>query len=390
VAFQTNGQSVAPIDLVVEPRSRSTVHVNDVVPPGLDVSMAVSSPGVIVAERPLYFRTDLAGGADGATTVAGATSAATTFYFAEGTVRPGYVEYLTLQNPGDGPATAHLAFQTSGAVAAPLDVAVPPHSRVTVPVADHIAGPTDVAVTVTSDQPLVAERPLYFHTDQADGGTDVVGAIAPATTFSFAEGTTRPGFVEYLTLQNPGTALAGVRIEFQSAGGAAVPGVTVPVAAQARTTIRVNDLVPPGTDLGVTVAADQPIVAERAMYFDALGVNGGTALVGVTAAGSQFRFAEGTTRPGFTEFLTLENPGDRSSVAHIEFQPASAGLALAPLDETVAPHSRVTVVVNDHVPPGTDVSMSVTSDQPLVAERPMYFTTDLAGGANGGTVAAGA
>ena len=40
----------------------------------------------------------------------------------------------------------------------------------------------------------------------------------------------------------------------------------------------------------------------------------------------------------------------------------------------VPAHARVTVNVNDAVGPEMDVSMHVTSEEVIVAERPMYFT----------------
>ena len=44
----------------------------------------------------------------------------------------------------------------------------------------------------------------------------------------------------------------------------------------------------------------------------------------------------------------------------------------------VAGNSRATVHVNDVLPSGTDSSIHVTSDQPIVVERPMYFTSERA------------
>src|SRR5439155_17374267 len=66
------------------------------------------------------------------------------FFFAEGTVRPGFVEYISLQNPGGADATATLGFQASDdgghAVAVADDVvALPARSRVTVNVNQYVA-----------------------------------------------------------------------------------------------------------------------------------------------------------------------------------------------------------------------------------------------------------
>jgi hypothetical protein len=148
-----------------------------------------------VAERPLYFAADPALGSmvDGGTVVIGAPAAASSFSFAEGTVRPGFVEYLTLQNPGTTDASVTLAFQASNDLGAAVSVppkvlTVPANTRQTVNVNQHLSDnavptPINLSVKVTSTQPIVAERPLYFAADPAlgsmvDGGTVVIGAPA--------------------------------------------------------------------------------------------------------------------------------------------------------------------------------------------------------------------
>jgi len=58
-------------------------------------------------------------------------------------------------------------------------------------------------VLLTSDSEFIAERPMYFaYHGKWSGGHDVLGANAAATTWFFAEGTTRAGFDEWLCLQN--------------------------------------------------------------------------------------------------------------------------------------------------------------------------------------------
>src|SRR2546429_445764 len=160
----------------------------------------------------MYFDADPALGhaVDGGTVVVGAAAPATSWSFAEGTVRPGFVEYLTLQNPGDVPALATMVFQASddGNVPVALPdkaVAVPARSRVTVRLNDFILGPLNVSVKVLSDQPLVVERPMYFDADPAlghgvDGATVVVGAAALSTSESSAEDTFPLAFLDSLPL----------------------------------------------------------------------------------------------------------------------------------------------------------------------------------------------
>ncbi len=78
---------------------------------------------------------------------------------------------------------------------------VPGTSRVTVSprdklgVADDAAHDFSATVQCTNGGKIVVERPMYFdYKGVWTGGHDVVGATSPATSFYFAEGTTRPGF----------------------------------------------------------------------------------------------------------------------------------------------------------------------------------------------------
>jgi hypothetical protein len=135
------------------------------------------------------------------------------------------------------------------------------------------------------------------------GGHDVIGATAPSKSFLFAEGTFRPGgpssgggFVEYLTIQNPGATAATATVKFQASTDAntpvSVPDASQAVAANSRVTFNLNaylaskGLAPP-LNVSVAVSSDQPLVVERPIYFEAdpgVGrfVSGGTTVVGFT------------------------------------------------------------------------------------------------------------
>ncbi len=65
--------------------------------PGQDVSLKVTSDRGIVAERPMYF--DYQGKWTGGHDVLGANAPSKSWYFAEGTTRAGFDQWLCLQNP---------------------------------------------------------------------------------------------------------------------------------------------------------------------------------------------------------------------------------------------------------------------------------------------------
>ena len=52
-----------------------------------------------------------------------------------------------------------------------------------------------------------------------DGGHDVIGTTTLAGTFYFAEGTVRPNFEPYFTIQNPGGSTANVKLTYMKDDG---------------------------------------------------------------------------------------------------------------------------------------------------------------------------
>ncbi len=87
----------------------------------------------------------------------------------------------------------------------------------------------------------------------------------------------------------------------------------------------------------------------------------------------------------FDEFLLLSNPSEQDANVRVEYlRPTEAPLSR---DYYVAPHSRATIGV-DSLLPYDEVSLHVTSDTGIVAERAMYF--DYGGSMPGGDASIGA
>jgi hypothetical protein len=110
----------------------------------------------------------------------GATSLASTFYFAEGTCRPGFVPYFCIQNPGNTTANVTLTYMKGDGTTATDQVTVMPKSRLTTSPINKLGTGNDAAhdfsTKVTSDRPIVAERPMYFNYNGVwTGGHDVMG-----------------------------------------------------------------------------------------------------------------------------------------------------------------------------------------------------------------------
>lgn len=245
------------------------------------------------------------------------------------------------------------------------------------------------------------------------GGSGVQSETPPTSSFYFAEGTVRPGFVQYFTIQNPGGAPASVLVEYQAANDAgstlSVPSQNLTVPANTRMTVNLNDYlassqVATPANVSAKITSDSEIVAERAMYFSfdpGLGrkVDGGTAVMGASGPALNWKFAEGTVRPGFVQYFTIQNPGNQSATVTIAYQATTDGgtpIAVPAQQVTIPAGTRSTVNVNHYfsasgVTSPVNVSAAISSNVPVVSERPMYYSADpgLGTTVDGGTVVVG-
>jgi hypothetical protein len=155
---------------------------------------------------------------------------------------------------------------------------------------------SDLATTYVSDTQLTASIPA---TDIQAAGTAQVTVFTPgagesnaqtfttnATTFYFAEGTCRPNFDPYFCIQNPGSTAANVTLTYMKGDGSTATD-TVSVAPNSRSTVIPRNKLgtgnDPSHDFSTMVTSDQPIIAERPMYFNYNGVwTGGHDVVGFT------------------------------------------------------------------------------------------------------------
>ncbi len=109
------------------------------------------------------------------------------------------------------------------------------------------------------------------------------------------------------------------------------------------------------------------------MYFNLLGgeLAGGHCAVGVNAPAKKWFFAEGYTGPGFDTFITVQNPGAVAANINVTYYV----LGGTPINRThtVEPHSRFTIGAGNDAGEGLSIAVHVSSDQPVICERPMYF-----------------
>jgi hypothetical protein len=192
----------------------------------------------------------------------------------------------------------------------------------------------------------------------------------------FGEGATNV-FSLFFLLENPAATPANVTLTHLLEGGAPPVSYSIPVPPATRRTVFVNDV--PGlatAALSTIVSSDVPIVAERAMYANTTDRlwEGGTAGGGATILSTTWSFAEGSTG-FFHTYLLLGNPAGSPAAVTVQYRLPTGDVITRSYD--VAPQARRTIDVNVEVPElgSTSFAMSITSTQPIAAERAMWWET---------------
>jgi serine protease len=289
-----------------------------------------------------------------------------TWYLAEGSTAYGFEEYILVQNPGTAAANVTVNMMTPAGPLDPFDMSVPAQSRSTLRVND-IAQNVDVSAEVTADQDIICERAMYWA--NRIEGTDSIGVQSPSYTWYLAEGTTDYGFETYLLIQNPTNARTTVSVTYLTAAGP-VEKPAFTIDANSRYSINVaddNDILP-SKEMSFKVVADQRVIAERSMYWD--GRRGGHDSIGTDMPAQNWYLAEGSTDWGYEEYVLIGNPGAEAATVTLTCMTPTGPVVQPAM--SVAGGTRETVHLNESLPK-KDVSVQVSADHGVVAERAMYW-----------------
>lgn len=381
VAFLFNGATSQQLTCTVPALSRYTVDVNAVVGQGKEVSAKISSTrGDIAVERSQYFI--YKGAYVGSHVVQAAKAASRNWYFAEGYTGPGFDEYACVLNPGSSQASLTFCFQTPGGEQVKCG-SVPAHSRATFKVNDLLGDGVESSLELESDQPVVVERPTYFDylgvaANHWEGGHCVMGATSLSSNYYFAEGTTRAGFEEWVTVQNANGYAINVSATYLFGPGQGAPVTkSYKIGAKSRYTVFVPSEVGKDKDVSLRLTSRNKFLAERPMYFSfahaGLAFVGGNCSTGAAAPSSQQFLAEGYTGPYFEEWLCVQNPSNKASTVSVEYFTQEKG-ALPAKTVRVEGNTRSTILVNEHAGPDLSLASRITvqSGPGVVVERPIY------------------
>jgi hypothetical protein len=200
----------------------------------------------------------------------------------------------------------------------------------------------------------------------------------PVGTFKryFAEGAANSFFQTRFGVFNPGNQPARIALEYLGANGETRTSY-ISLDAHRHTFLTLNHATyhQPDDSFSTIVEADRQVVVDRTMSWDQQGY-GSHAETAIAAPATTWYLAEGSTGGAFDLFYLLQNPGDMAATVTVNYLRPSPAPPIVKT-YTVAPRSRRTIYVDTEDPllAATDLSAKITSDQRILAERAMYFST---------------
>jgi len=297
------------------------------------------------------------------------------FYFAGGLNTATAHSVVQVLNTNGQPASLRLIFYFGNGASYTELATVAAHAQAVIPVAQYKLQAGTFGLQLNADHQVSAQ--MTIARDGRDGDT-LLGNTAPGTTWYLAEGYTGLTFHETVSILNPDPAVAArVQLQLLPFGGRAGRTVSVTVAPHSNLVTDINALLP-GQSVAVIATSDRPVVVERTLTFSTPGPtgNGVTGYGMTTRAGSNtpatsWLLAEGTTVTRFQTFLTILNPNVTPALVTASFF-SRGGASLGSKTIVVDGRSRANIKLNDLFY-ASGVASVVTSNQPIVVERPEYF-----------------
>ncbi|MBN1288340.1 MAG: L,D-transpeptidase [Actinobacteria bacterium] len=303
----------------------------------------------------------------------GADEASQVWYLAEGCTTGTLNEYVLMMNPNPDTVNVTAEYMKPDGSVITQNYAVAPFSRYTVHV-DDIGGleETEVSTRLNSDKPIAAERSMYFDYNGKDGGSNSSGVTKTSNTWYLAEGYTGGDFDEFILIQNPGNEDATANVQYMRPDGFNY-NQTVPVGAHSRVSLHVDDIPElAATEVSAMITSNQPVVVERAQYFDYYGKKDGNASAGITDTSKEWYLAEGYTGGSFDTYVLIQNPGELPANVTATFMKSDGENIVK--EYAVGPGSRYSIHL-DEIPglENAEVSTFLESDADVISERAMYF-----------------
>jgi hypothetical protein len=229
--------------------------------------------------------------------------------------------------------------------------------------------------TASPDFPI--SKPIQMYGGMEDGFLVKLNPTAPAH-FQVS-----PGTIDLIT--TPGTSPGQQTLTLSNAGSALLNWMANTLPSWVSVSPSSGTL-PAGNTQVLTLTFNTPSTTPQTYTTDLVltdpNANNSPLSLPITVVSANvsktWYFAEGYTGGSFTEYLTIANPNTSMTTVTVTYLLQGT----TPIIRTyqVGANARYTINVNSVIGPNQNVSMVVTGSQPIIAERPMYFTyTGLAG-----------
>lgn len=361
-------------------RARVEIRLGDLqASPFAAAVVEVSGGGVTVDQR--------LSGSSGVSMSPCASAASDAWFVPTGTTTKDARELLALFNPFPAQAIVDLSFVTSDGFRAPPAVqgyVVPGRHLSVIELESAIGRHEQVSTQVRarSGRLAVGRLQLFDGTDPAHpkAVAGSLGAPAPATVWSFADGLVSDTVKETYTVFNPSNESANVQLEITldnpATNGVVDPiQLTVPRQSYAQVVMKDQPRVPAGIGHSVVVRAlnGVPVVPERVVTAFAPGPrNGYSPALGAPFVARRWVFAEGRADANFAEFLVILNPASQPARVKVTALAQGQLLAIDGLQALeVAAGERLVVDLGAHVN-RVDLPLLVEADRGIVTERGLF------------------
>jgi hypothetical protein len=259
-------------------------------------------PGVVVEilGGPAIVEHELRGNGDVAVGPC-ARSASREWFFAAGSTARGAQEWLTLFNPFGQDAIVDVSFLTATRREEPLatqSLAVPRHSRISIPVHEQLLREDRLATEVHANiGRVVAERTLLFDgTDTRKGLAVSLGVNRAAARWRLANGDAHSGTAQSIAIANFSGHSSQVDVSVTLDGESALEPQRVNVSSESVERVELGDRVPVGGSYTIDVRVDNgaPVVVEAFGTWAAPSpVTGIATTTGSVTAARRWALAEG-------------------------------------------------------------------------------------------------
>ena len=229
--------------------------------------MSRGAPGFSVhakASRLVY--EDIANRQSGSFSTAFPCEPSQRWLFAHASTANNFETWLCLTNSEKSSAETSIRPLGTAATSAECMIRVPPRSTITLRVNQLFGTGKDMALSIESDLPIVAEEAAYYA--RRSGGmlcSSMVGKEYAATEWYIPEGSTSEGNETWLYLSNPGEAEAHPTV-FAMTAGARCAQYPCVLPAGGKVSLLLNDIAGEAPDVAVCVVSDEPVVVEQTVY----------------------------------------------------------------------------------------------------------------------------